>query len=1762
MKDLLKRFDQNNEPSSSTTRKPTPRIITKDSSTNGPGYMKDRIGYQARTTGNNQTTGTSRGAGVLTRDSGPGRVKSPTNNRTTQRTRFATEDQHSNNTLSGVARTTRPRNAVSANSQASKSMTNLSPNPQNSPSQIPARQPLFGEILPIGQGSHDIGYGIHAATRRTSDSSLHPTWLHLRSKSNLDVSPSSPTAWYLGVTPDLEDVNPNKPRTSPGHNRNHSDFADNRVNTMNGVDPSFKPPLSLTTSTSNPEPSRSTSKVQPSSRKPSIPSDASSPASSRSNSPFATKALSNGKLRKPVQQPWTPAGRSTTPTSRTTTPTHQSPRRGGASPDKINLNNTSLKAYISAPPPKTSPPLRGSRHRLPVSTASTASSRQKAVDTAGSPKNTRSGIKITRTGGDEPKPVPKPRKIIDVGTVNFAERRERIQRAYTKSIHENEQREIRAANLRRLEERTMRDAAAKANREGQARADTPTNPVLAPETRVSPAKSSPAKSPPLHISTSFSRPERNTQNGGSSAATNLDSPTLGMPGSFIDDDDEAPASAMSNVTGTTDIDNEQQTEAPRKHLDATRPMSSQFIEWNQLSPEQATFGLDHSDNGEDGSIHVVYESPVDEHPQESTPTNDIFTRDPSPPGAFKRDSEYEKPVFTTTITSASPNKTTPEHSRPSTPLDSGDEVGDRNGTVSHENNVHEYGTSQIHPPPEISFHSDYEQSTTPESSSASRIQPTGEAILAPPLVMNTVHDYLSAPASELDYDSDGYGASDGYVAHTSDEYDPYAYVAQDGMTSSRIYRTSQQSNWTNESVETADDYSEQGDYNRQSVNLETKDQTKPYLPPKEQSPHVPPKPDGYSPQLSPVFSKEPPRIASSSYHQLPPLSTGDGFGLGFSDKSSRFSGVVSSWPPDYSPPPIPQPAGDASPAPPTRSPPPPSLYNRRPPSSLFQGSQNGNSRRASDDVYSPRGSISTPRSSTQISLEDVSASQSLDLKEEVFETEEDRKAAEKLKKRLFQRRMLIKELIDTESVYLKDMNVVEEIYKGTAEACPKLDAGDIKAIFRNTDEIVTFSTMFLDELKSAGSSVYSPRSRTRQSRANTGPASATSPAAEDRFSIAATLADETDDKKDRKTFVGANFGKHLKKMQTVYTDYLKNSELASSRLTVLQADGAVQVWLSECNTVAKDLTAAWDLDALLVKPVQRITRYQLLLAQILEHTSEDHPDYRALQTTCSELSTLLKNIDDLKRRIHMVGKIVGRKRKESDVRTGLAKAFGRRDKVSSSATRPRDDEIYVKLHEKYGEEYVRLQIILRDAEFYTRTVGTYVADFLRYLSSIELVMRLSASPYPEIESKWARFNMSMRDMGTVALEDHVAAVRRTVIEPFEKVIAAYGPPGLAIKKRNKRRLDYEKCLILKNQGKKIDSNLAELVEQYEALNETLKLELPKLSSMTKKIGNICVSQFVSIQATWFGIWKDKVRVVLEESQIAKDIPDIVEMFHRDFPYVEARVDELGIVNGTFLDIGTRTRGSQSTANDDASSRKGRPSNLSNRPRGLSLNSDKSPSLPTPDFVKRHSGQFTFSPIVATPSAPQFAYQNQPYANAHSRNGSGSPATPDPTAGSGSRQHVANMARPSTGRSFTSDNGTPRLSTEPYSQHRRESGSTYHSGHQDGPPLTSSRPYSGLFHSAMPLPDGPEDSQRSSRASSRDRNMSGGYNVLYLAASLFEFNISATKSEAGYPYLTYQAGEIFDVIGEKGELWLAKNQDDPSDQVGWIWSKHFARLATD
>jgi hypothetical protein len=1364
VRDISKQFEKKStDTTSSVIRKPSPRINT---SAAAPAYLRDRGGYQSRNA-SPSTTSTSR-AGAATREGNP---KSPTSSRPTQRTRFAGEDQDSNNALSSTARIPRQNGASGINPKATKSMSNLSPTSPTATSTQTSR-PLFGEIVPSEKGISNLGYGIPRTTaRRTSDSSLHPSWQRSRSKSDLDISPTSPDAWYKGQT-DLDNVEPDKPR-SRSHNRNHSDFPDSKVNTMNGVSPSFQTPNSAV-SVQAPSRLPMPSKRQSTSSSSSIPS-------TRSNSPFTPNSVTNSKLRKPEQRPWSPAAHANTPTSRAKTPTTRHSSRGkGKTPEKLTSNNASLKAYISAPLPKLSPPLRSSRPRQPVSSAATATPRPKASDKSGSPQQVRTGMKVTRSNGDGFTARERERKISDVPltAVDFAARRQLIQRAYTKSIHESEQKEIRAANLRRLSERQQaRDlAASQASEEVSHDIEKDEKPVLAEAAPILEAPTETKPSPqPLQISTTFQKPEPTVT---AYRAIDDDSPTLGMPGSFVED--EEPASAISCATGITEFDNEPQTEAPRLSQLPTISdgFSSNLVFDDLMSPEQAYYGMQNMSSPDDESIRIMLDAtPVEEHPHESTPTNDVFARDPSPPGAYQESPQIaeEQPVFTSTVTVASPQDTTPVYSRPPSPMDSCDEQTSSNNQspiISHEAMPHEHDEHDVplQVAPEILFPDKVDYSE-PEEQPTRLELPMLRTALAPSVIMGGLgHDFLHTPVTDIDYES-----SDGGLAAISGgegDYDrEYMDSPREEPDSARDFRSSHYSAWTDYSIGTQDGYSERGDNSRPVTTYEPGEEEKPVPPPKEHSPVVPPKPEGYSPLPSPRTVPE--AYQPSMQHHLPLLTTGEGLGLGF-DQASQFGSSTSIplWP-EYSPPPVPQ-TGDLSPAPPSRTPPLPNASSTRPASSLYQSSHNDNgrnaeSRRASDELYSPRASLSTPRSSTQISFDDTAndaSSKATTLPEPVLETEEERQAAEKTRKRLYQRKMVIKELIETESVYLKDMNVVEEIYKGTAEACPKLDNSDVKTIFRNTADIITFSAKFLDELKAAASSIYSPRSRARQSKAVVPSGSLASPTgSSDRFSIAATLTDETDDEKDRKTFIGANFRKHLKKMQLIYTDYLKHSELASTRLATLQADAAVQVWLSECNLVAKDLTKAWDLDALLVKPVQRITRYQLLLKELAESTPADHPDFEALEIARKELGDLLSGIDEMKKRIHMVGQIVGRKRKESDVRSNIAKAFGRRaEKLQSSTNRPPEDAAYHALHNTFGVEFLRLQVVLRDVEDYARHQKEYVAKTLQYFSSMELIMRMSASRYPEIESKWVRFNLSMRDMGTIAIDDHVRILWTSIID--------------------------------------------------------------------------------------------------------------------------------------------------------------------------------------------------------------------------------------------------------------------------------------------------------------------------------------------------------------------------------------------------------------
>lgn len=367
-------------------------------------------------------------------------------------------------------------------------------------------------------------------------------------------------------------------------------------------------------------------------------------------------------------------------------------------------------------------------------------------------------------------------------------------------------------------------------------------------------------------------------------------------------------------------------------------------------------------------------------------------------------------------------------------------------------------------------------------------------------------------------------------------------------------------------------------------------------------------------------------------------------------------------------------------------------------------------------------------------------------------------------KRLIRRRHIIKELVDTEHSFGQDMKVVDDIYKGTSNVII-ISAEDVKTLFSNSDQIVNFSTNFLDALKQAARGVYVlPKSKRWRSN-RTSDTTSYSCNTDDQSSISG--GELTDEERDRKTFIGEAFEHHMATMEKVYGDYLKNHDVANQKLQQLQKNPKVQIWLKECRAYAHDLTSAWDLDSLLVKPVQRILKYPLLLDQLLEVTPENHPDFVKLDVAAREMKGISMRINEMKKQADLMKQVAnnanGRNRKDSDVRNGLSKAFGRRAEKLRQQVGLSDlveDKGYAAVSERFGSHFFQLQVVMRDVEMYTNDVQHFMNRFADFILAIEAYIDVAQSTYPEVESKWRKFRMSTREISMTALTDHVSQITR------------------------------------------------------------------------------------------------------------------------------------------------------------------------------------------------------------------------------------------------------------------------------------------------------------------------------------------------------------------------------------------------------------------
>jgi hypothetical protein len=447
---------------------------------------------------------------------------------------------------------------------------------------------------------------------------------------------------------------------------------------------------------------------------------------------------------------------------------------------------------------------------------------------------------------------------------------------------------------------------------------------------------------------------------------------------------------------------------------------------------------------------------------------------------------------------------------------------------------------------------------------------------------------------------------------------------------------------------------------------------------------------------------------------------------------------------------------------------------------------------------------------------------------------------------------------------------------------------------------------------------------------------------------------------------------------------------------------------------------------------------------------------------------------------------------------------------------------------------------MRDVEKYLEDVHHYVDQYVAFMDALTSNASVDAlTRYPEAESRWVNFSKSIMEMKTYALTEHTTKVRKSCIEPIQQLWKLHVGPQKMMAKRKKRAAEYVRHKAMVDKGEKPDKKLEQDSEQFRAVNETLKEELPRLYALTKKLVDNCLLNFIDLQAQWQSVWTRKLGPLIDDvEQLQTEmLPQALFIIQAEYAQDISEADDMlagfKLCNKTLVTEARNLKSPATTySRDDESSYK-RPSTLgSNGKRALSITDQ--PINSTMNF--RRSGEnMQLSPLVGALGMPEGLYQtsSQQRTRAGSALSSRGPSTPYSAHG------YTGPVYDRYGLPLTSDRGeaspgVPRLSLDSPSRASPAFGNSYvlpdtrlpYSTPGAFPQTTPGAQsqddrFSGLFTSALPMSDS------SPRAPSPNP---GGYDlqVLFLAASLFEFNIDSTRKEGGYPYLTYQPGEVSEI----------------------------------
>ncbi|KAK3559463.1 hypothetical protein QTP86_013640 [Hemibagrus guttatus] len=449
---------------------------------------------------------------------------------------------------------------------------------------------------------------------------------------------------------------------------------------------------------------------------------------------------------------------------------------------------------------------------------------------------------------------------------------------------------------------------------------------------------------------------------------------------------------------------------------------------------------------------------------------------------------------------------------------------------------------------------------------------------------------------------------------------------------------------------------------------------------------------------------------------------------------------------------------------------------------------------------------------------------------------------------LEKRSKVIEELLQTERDYIKDLNMCK------AEIIIPLQTKqdqnvDFDGLFGNIDSVIDLSTRLEEALEDTDS-------------------------------------------------IGKVFLDFKSELEDVYKVYCQNHDDAIALLETYEKDENIQKQVLECLENLRGKTNYINLGSFLIKPVQRVMRYPLLLMELLNATPESHHDRKQLADAVSSVKKINVNINEYKRRKDLVLMpdcpllfIVVKYRKGDEDRLidkisklSMHSIIKKSNRVSSHLKHLTGIAPQIK-DEAFDEAEKRFRLQERLIKSFIRDISLYL-QHIRESASVKVLSAISfCDIYTERQKQLdpERFQRAHRCISDKQFTEFKERTEALVISPLTQLLSMFAGPHKLIQKRFDKLLDYDNCKerAERMKDKRVQEDLQTARNNYEALNAQLLDELPKFHHAAEELFTNCMRGFAHAQRDFMFLTLGELSPLLQLSGIGGTEGNLVSLFQEE-----------------------------------------------------------------------------------------------------------------------------------------------------------------------------------------------------------------------------------------------------------------------------------------